>query len=182
MERDLFGLKLATRWVGTWLEIYNEVDSTNLVAERLSAAGAPEGTLVIADRQSAGRGRLGRSFHSPAELGLYMSLLLRPGPHDSQLQQYIFLAALAVAESATEVLPDSVAVEIKWPNDVLLDGKKTSGINLPVQLGRERAEYLGRFLWRHPKQKRRGSRRGCQCNPLIVANLPGYAMCSDNGH
>ncbi len=138
MERDLFGLSLATRWVGTWLEIYSEVDSTNLVAERLAAAGAPEGTLVLADRQSAGRGRLGRSFHSPGELGLYMSLLLRPGPHSSQLQQYIFLAALAVAESATKVLPDAVAVEIKWPNDVLLDGRKTSGINLPVQLDRDR--------------------------------------------
>ncbi len=138
MERDLFGLNLTTRWVGTWLEIYREVDSTNLVAERLAAAGAPEGTLVLGDRQSAGRGRLGRSFHSPGELGLYMSLLLRPGSHDSQLQQYIFLAALAVAESATEALPDSVAVEIKWPNDVLLDGKKTSGINLPVQLDGER--------------------------------------------
>ena len=137
MERDLFGLNLATRWVGTWLEIHTNVGSTNLVAERLAAAGAPEGTLVLADRQSAGRGRLGRSFHSPGELGVYMSLLLRPGPHGS-LHQYIFLAALTVAESAAEVLPDSVAVEIKWPNDVLLDGKKTSGINLPVQLDGDR--------------------------------------------
>ena len=138
MERDLFGLNLATRWVGTWLEIYSEVDSTNIVAERLAAAGAPEGTLVLADRQSAGRGRLGRSFHSPGGLGLYMSLLLRPGPNGSQLQQYIFLAALVVAESATKVLPDSVSVEIKWPNDVLLDGRKTSGINFPVQLDGDR--------------------------------------------
>lgn len=138
MERDLFELRPATRWIGTWLEIYREVDSTNLVAERLAARGAPEGTLVVADRQTAGRGRLGRSFHSPAGVGLYLSLLLRPRLPGSQAHQYIFVAALAVAETVRQALPASVPIAIKWPNDVQLAGRKTSGINLPVQLAGER--------------------------------------------
>ncbi|MEE9278729.1 MAG: biotin--[acetyl-CoA-carboxylase] ligase [Myxococcota bacterium] len=145
MEPDLFDLNPATRWIGTWLEIYREVDSTNLVAEQLAAAGAPEGTLVLADRQTAGRGRLGRSFHSPGGLGLYMSVILRPELPGSRVHQYIFVAAVAVAECVRAQLPDSLPVEIKWPNDVLLAGRKTSGINLPVQLDgdRVRSAVLG---------------------------------------
>lgn len=138
MERDLFELKPATRWIGTWLEIYREVDSTNLVAEQLAASGAPEGTLVLADRQTAGRGRLGRSFHSPGGLGLYLSLILRPKLAGGRVHQFIFLAAVAVAETIRAHLPESVPIEIKWPNDVLLGGRKTSGINLPVQLEEDR--------------------------------------------
>ena len=138
MEPDLFWLKPATRWIGTWLEVYPELESTNLVAERLAAEGAPEGTLVLADRQTAGRGRLGRSFHSPGGLGLYMSLILRPELPGSRVHQYIFVAAAALADCLRTQLPDSVPVGIKWPNDILLAGRKTSGINLPVQLHGDR--------------------------------------------
>ena len=145
MERSLFELSPPTRWLGRQLEIYNEVDSTNRVAEQLAADGAPEGLLVVADGQSAGRGRLGRSFFSPAGCSLYLSLLLRPKTAPELLSQNVFAAALAVAETATQHLPPQVRVEIKWPNDVLLDGRKTSGINLPAQLegGRVRWAVLG---------------------------------------
>ncbi len=138
MERSLFELNPPTRWVGRQLEIYAEVDSTNLVAERLARRGAPEGLLVVADAQTAGRGRLGRSFFSPAGLSLYMSLLLRPDGPPDRLPEHVFAAALAVADAASEVLPSSVQIEIKWPNDVLLGGRKTCGINLPAQLEGDR--------------------------------------------
>ena len=138
MERALNELRPPCRWIGCRLDVYREVDSTNLIAERLARAGAPEGTLVLADAQTAGRGRLGRSFYSPGGHSLYLSLLLRPRMAPEHVHRHIFVAALAVAESAEAALPSSVAIEIKWPNDVLLAGRKTSGINLPVQLEGQR--------------------------------------------
>jgi BirA family biotin operon repressor/biotin-[acetyl-CoA-carboxylase] ligase len=138
MALDLLDLKPPGRWLGRRLEVHETVDSTNLIAEALAQAGAPEGTVVIADRQTAGRGRLGRSFFSPGDRSLYMSLILRPEQPAEQVHQHVFLAAAAVAEAAQAVLPEDVVIEIKWPNDVLLNGRKTSGINLPVQLIEER--------------------------------------------
>jgi BirA family biotin operon repressor/biotin-[acetyl-CoA-carboxylase] ligase len=145
MARSLFELMPPTRWVGHPLHLYREVDSTNLVAERLAARGAPEGLLVLADAQSAGRGRLGRSFFSPGGRSIYLSLLLRPRMDPERLPQHVFVAARAVAETVEAHLPDAVPVEIKWPNDVLIGGKKTSGINLPAQAegGRIRSVVLG---------------------------------------
>ncbi|MCP4007027.1 MAG: biotin--[acetyl-CoA-carboxylase] ligase [bacterium] len=134
MERSLFELSPTTRWLGARLDIHAELDSTNLRAEELARLGAPEGTLVIADRQSAGRGRLGRSFFSPGGRSLYQSLVLRPRIALEHTHFFVFAASLAVARLAERHLPESVCVEIKWPNDVLLDGRKTCGINLPVQL------------------------------------------------
>lgn len=138
MERSLYELRPSCRWLGCRLDVYREVDSTNLVAERLARAGAPEGTLVLADAQTSGRGRMGRSFYSPGGHSLYLSLLLRPRMPPEHVHRHIFVAALAVAESVEAALPSSVPVEIKWPNDVLLAGRKTSGINLPVQLEGQR--------------------------------------------
>lgn len=134
MERSLFDLRSPCRWVGSRLDVYREVDSTNVVAERLAQRGAPEGTLVVADAQRAGRGRLGRSFFSPGRHSVYLSLLLRPRMAPEHIHQHVFVAALAVAESIAAYLPSSVPLEIKWPNDLLLAGRKTSGINLPAQL------------------------------------------------
>lgn len=144
MEPDLFGLRAPGRWVGTRLDVHEVIDSTNREAERLARLGAPEGTLVLADRQTAGRGRLGRSFFSPPGCGLYLSLLLRPPCPAERLHEHVFLAAVAVAESILARLPEA-DLEIKWPNDVLLGGLKTSGINLPAQIehGRPVSAVLG---------------------------------------
>ena len=138
MERDLRDLSPATRWIARRIEVFDAVDSTNLIGERLLREGAPDGTLVIADSQTAGRGRLGRSFFSPAGRSLYMSVLLRPEMPADRLHRHVFAAAVAVADCAAAILPPRVTVEIKWPNDVLLDGRKTSGINLPAQMDGER--------------------------------------------
>jgi BirA family transcriptional regulator, biotin operon repressor / biotin---[acetyl-CoA-carboxylase] ligase len=137
MERGLDALMPATRWVARRLDVHAVLDSTNRVAEELARAGAPDGTVVIAERQTAGRGRQGRSFFSPTG-GLYLSLLLRPRMPADRIHHHVFAAAVAVAQAAAGVLPASARIQIKWPNDVWVEGRKVSGINLPVQLEGER--------------------------------------------
>jgi BirA family biotin operon repressor/biotin-[acetyl-CoA-carboxylase] ligase len=145
MGRPLGSLKPRTRWLGRRIELYGSTDSTNLVAERLAAAGAPEGTLVLAEGQTAGRGRLGRAFFSPEGRGIYLSAILRPDEEPDSVHRYVFAAAVAVAASARERLAAERTIAIKWPNDVLVDGRKLSGINLPVRVegGKVRWAILG---------------------------------------
>lgn len=108
------------------LIVYDAVDSTNLVLRKLAGEGAPEGTVVIAAEQTGGRGRKGRSFFSPQGTGVYISLLLKPkiAPDDATL--ITTTAAVAVC-GALEALSGKPA-EIKWVNDVFMDGKKVCGI------------------------------------------------------
>jgi BirA family transcriptional regulator, biotin operon repressor / biotin---[acetyl-CoA-carboxylase] ligase len=141
MDRPLGALKPSTRWVGRPLEHAAVLDSTNLRVEELARQGAPEGTVVIADRQTAGRGRVGRSFFSPAGVSLYLSLLLRPQVGPERLHEHVFVASLAVARiAAAHVASERVA--IKWPNDVQIDGRKTAGINAPAQIADGRVQFL----------------------------------------
>jgi BirA family biotin operon repressor/biotin-[acetyl-CoA-carboxylase] ligase len=100
-----------------------EVDSTNVRAQRLAAAGAPHGTLVTAAGQSAGHGRQGRAWVTPAGRALACSLVLREPPRLLPM-----LAALAVADVADRFDAAGRSAAIKWPNDVLLDGRKVAGI------------------------------------------------------
>ena len=104
---------------------YEETDSTNRVAKELAAKGAAEGTLVLAKRQSGGKGRLGRSFFSP-EGGIYMSMILRPDIPAERALLITTCAAVAVAR-AIERVSDAVA-GIKWVNDIFVNGKKVCGI------------------------------------------------------
>lgn len=145
MERALTSLSPRTRWLARQLEVLASVDSTNRLAEDRAEAGAPDGTAILADTQTAGRGRLGRSFFSPPDAGLYLSVVLRPHPEPDRVHEHVFVAATAVAEAAAAALGGAGDIEIKWPNDVLLDGRKTSGINLPtrVEHGRVRWAVLG---------------------------------------
>ena len=119
---------LETKWVARRVEHFDEIDSTNRVAFDLGREGAAAGTTIIAEAQNAGRGRLGRSFYSPPNLNLYTSVLLRPEGSIAEAPTLIFGAAVAVAEAVASVLGDEEAVAIKWPNDVLIRGRKTSGI------------------------------------------------------
>ena len=105
---------------------YDELASTNDEARRLAERGAPDGTVVHAVRQTAGRGRQGRNWQSPAG-NLYASFLLRPGIATERASELGFVAAVAVADLAASVLPDG-AVAVKWPNDVLAGGAKLAGI------------------------------------------------------
>ena len=117
---------LTGRKIGCRLHYEDTVDSTNRVAMELARGGAPEGTVVLADCQTAGRGRLQRSWQSPPGCNLYLSVILRPAipPHDAA--QITLLAGVAVAEAISAVCPERVG--IKWPNDLLVGGRKVCGI------------------------------------------------------
>jgi BirA family biotin operon repressor/biotin-[acetyl-CoA-carboxylase] ligase len=133
---------LETRWLARDIHHYETTDSTNRVALELARAGAPAGTTVVAEGQTAGRGRLGRSFYSPPHLNLYTSIVLRPEITTEKAPGWILASAVAVAESVAEAVADAAAVEIKWPNDVLLGGLKTSGILMELGAEGARVDFL----------------------------------------
>lgn len=108
------------------LHYFENVASTNAVALKLSKEGAAEGTMVLADRQTAGRGRLQRVWQSPAGCNLYFSVILRPKIALAKAPQLTFLAGVAVADTLASFCPEGV--EIKWPNDVLINQRKVCGI------------------------------------------------------
>ena len=107
------------------LQELSETDSTNRVAKELALSGAPEGTLVVAERQNSGKGRLGRSFFSP-EGGIYMSMVLRPEIPAERAVLITTCAAVAVARAIERV--SEVVAGIKWVNDIFVQGKKVCGI------------------------------------------------------
>ena len=119
---------LATRWVAHDYEHLETTDSTNRVAFDRGRAGAPAGATIVAEEQTAGRGRLGRSFYSPPHSNLYTSIVLRPTCSIADAPTLILGAAVAVADTVASFVGDPLAVAIKWPNDVLIHGRKTSGI------------------------------------------------------
>lgn len=110
------------------------VGSTNDTAKDLARQGAVEGTIVTAARQTAGKGRQGNQWLSEPG-NLYMTLILRPGVAASASGQLSFLAAVALANAVEKVLPAGVKIALKWPNDLLLNGKKAAGILLETETG-----------------------------------------------
>ncbi len=112
--------------IGWRIHYYEEVSTTQEVARELAAEGAASGTVVIAERQTAGRGRMGRSWHSPAGAGLYTTTILRPAIALAQVARISIMTGVAAAEALETVAPGLVA--LKWPNDVWLRGKKAGGI------------------------------------------------------
>ncbi len=112
-------------WAAT-VQVFDEVGSTNTLAKELAARGAPQGTVLIADRQSAGRGRLGRTFLSPGGVGIYFSVILRPNCAPQKLMHLTCAVAVAMCEAveaAFGFLPG-----IKWTNDLVVGTKKLGGI------------------------------------------------------
>lgn len=105
--------------------VFNTVDSTNSIARTLAQGGAEEGTTIIAKKQTAGRGRLGRQFHSPSG-GIYMSLLLRPKTASEDTLLITVAAAVAAAQAIEAA--SRKKCDIKWVNDIYIDGKKVCGI------------------------------------------------------
>lgn len=108
------------------LQVHEALDSTNTHARELARQGAAAGTVIIAQAQSAGRGRLGRSFHSPAGTGLYFSLILRPDCKPEQLMHLTCAAAVAACDAVERSC--GLRPGIKWINDLALEGKKLGGI------------------------------------------------------
>ncbi|MBR1391559.1 MAG: biotin--[Lachnospiraceae bacterium] len=124
-ESELQSLR-KTKWVGERICYFDEIDSTNSRASQLAEEGALHGTLVVADHQNSGRGRRGRSWSSPSQTGIFMTLLLRPDIEPANASMLTLLAALAVARGIEK--NTGLTVQIKWPNDIVINGKKVCGI------------------------------------------------------
>lgn len=128
-------------WAGR-VEVLDEVDSTNTAAKHKASGGAPEGTVVIAERQTGGKGRLGRSFASPGGVGLYLSVVLRPNVSPPGLMH----VTAVVAEAAVEAIAETAGVRpgIKWTNDLVLEKRKLVGIltELSIQAESKLVDYV----------------------------------------
>ena len=117
--------QIHTKWAGKTVHFARETDSTNLWIKRLAKEGAPEGTLALAEFQSAGRGRLGRSWEVPEGTSVMMSILLRPKFEPQYAPTLTLVMGMAVAKAVKSLGFD---VSIKWPNDVVVSHKKICGI------------------------------------------------------
>ena len=126
LNSEVLEKSLEGEFIGRPLYYYPEISSTNDEAFRLGISGAPEGTAVIADNQTKGKGRLQRVWHSPPGSNIYTSIILRPNFKPEQAPQISIAAGVAVAEILNEYCPGHV--QLKWPNDVLLNKKKVCGI------------------------------------------------------
>lgn len=115
-----------SKWIGKDTVCYEVIDSTNAQAVRLSEDRIGNGALIVADSQHAGRGRRGRSWESPAGSSIYMSILLKPEINPNNASMITLVAALAVSRAITQI--SGKPAGIKWPNDIVMNGKKVCGI------------------------------------------------------
>jgi len=135
--------KLKTKKIGQKVYAYQSVQSTNTIAHQLALSKTPEGTVVVAEKQTKGRGRMGRQWHSPEKVGIYLSVVLYPGIDPTLAPGLSLMTAVALAETIKKFKLKDVG--IKWPNDVLIDGKKTAGIltELSAEIGRTHHVVIG---------------------------------------
>ena len=124
---EIIQYDLQTKIIAADSQIFykSSIDSTNELAKRLAYHGAPEGTIVVAEEQTGGKGRLERSFFSPKEKGIWFSVILRPQCTPKDAPKFTLMAAVAVARAMERF---NLRAEIKWPNDILYDGRKLVGI------------------------------------------------------
>jgi BirA family biotin operon repressor/biotin-[acetyl-CoA-carboxylase] ligase len=139
LQAEAIRARLRTRRVGCQLYVLREVDSTNAQARRLARGGAPDGTAVLAEGQTAGRGRRGQPWFSPSGVNLYASVLLRPSLRPRDLGLFSLLPSLALADAVREA---GAMPAIKWPNDVLVHDKKVGGSLMECALRGEEIDYV----------------------------------------
>lgn len=130
---------LSAKIIGGEIVHKDSVDSTNNLAKKLAHNGAADGTVVVAEEQPGGKGRLERNFFSPKEKGIWFSLILRPKCLPKDAPKFTLLAAVAVAKAMERF---SLRAEIKWPNDILFDGRKLVGILTELSAEVSRVNYL----------------------------------------
>lgn len=131
---------LKARVLGKDIRCFRSVCSSNSVAQRCALRGVEEGTVIIAGRQTAGRGRLGRSWVSPAKVGVYLSVVLRPAIPPMQAPGLSLVAALAVTETIREY--PGLPAQIKWPNDVVIGDKKVAGVLTELSAEVDRVNFV----------------------------------------
>ena len=132
--------QLAGKFIGHPLHYYEEIGSTNDEGFRLGVQGAPEGTVLIAERQSAGKGRMQRVWHSPAGANIYTSIILRPHLEPAHAPQISIAAGVAVAETLNTYCSGRAC--LKWPNDVLIDDKKVCGILSQMKMSGNTIDFV----------------------------------------
>ena len=115
-----------TKWAGTEIFYYDSTDSTNTQAKNLADSGHPHGTLCVADEQNSGKGRRGRSWNSPSGTGIFMTLVLKPDMNPNHASMLTLVTAMAVDRAIKDV--SGLEARIKWPNDIVINGKKICGI------------------------------------------------------
>ncbi|HEX2897298.1 MAG TPA: biotin--[acetyl-CoA-carboxylase] ligase [candidate division Zixibacteria bacterium] len=131
---------LKTKLIGKVIHSFNTVKSTNDIAHQLAEKGAVEGTIITAEKQTLGKGRLGRSWHSPEKMGIYVSIILRPKFSPDKAPGLSIMSALAVAE--TLISNNIKNVQIKWPNDILINGRKVLGVLTELSAEKNRINYV----------------------------------------
>lgn len=119
---------------------FRHTDSTNTRAKFFASEGAPEGTLIVAEEQTKGRGRRGRTWFSPPGEGIYTSIIVRPSLSPHEAPKLTLMASVAVAETLLSMTP--LAVSIKWPNDIIVNGRKIAGILTEISTEMERIDYV----------------------------------------
>lgn len=131
---------LGTKWAGRHLVYQETVTSTNTEAKLLAAEGMPQGTLVVAASQTAGRGRRGRTWQSPAGQNLYCTLILRPNLPPDCVPMVTLVMAYAVSRAIEQTYHQKAG--IKWPNDIVMNGRKICGILTEMAMDGPRTEYV----------------------------------------
>lgn len=131
---------LETSLIGKEIHIFSELGSTNDLAKDMAAQGAPAGTVILADSQTKGRGRMGRSFVSPPGVGIYLSIILRPSLPPIRLSLLTLASGVAVARAITAVT--GLKASLKWPNDLLINNKKAVGILTEGKIEDNRMSFL----------------------------------------
>jgi BirA family transcriptional regulator, biotin operon repressor / biotin---[acetyl-CoA-carboxylase] ligase len=130
---------LSTDYLGNEIFYYDSISSTNTKAKELAGDGLKEGTLVIAEEQTAGKGRLGRNWLSPKFKGIWMSVILRPDLNPIEASKVTLIGAAAVYKAMEDF---NIKAHIKWPNDIVLDGKKVCGILTEMSAELNKIHYL----------------------------------------
>lgn len=126
LTKEELSSMIDTKWAGQTIYYFDQIDSTNIRAKQLGEEGVPHGTLIVAGQQNAGRGRRGRAWESPSGVSIYMSIVLRPEMVPVKAPMLTLVMALSAADSLKECT--GLDIQIKWPNDIILNGKKLAGI------------------------------------------------------
>ncbi len=134
------GYCLDTRIIGRKIYYFKSIDSTNNYAKKVAQEGCVDGTVIVADAQTSGRGRMGRSWDSKEGCGIWMSVVLRPSISPQDVQIITLAASIAVVEALKHVT--GIDAGIKWPNDVIIGGKKVCGILTEMSTEMDRVNYV----------------------------------------
>lgn len=140
VNADEIRYNLSTKMLGREIHYFSSIDSTNTYAKKIANDGCSDGTAVIADIQSSGRGRLGRAWSSPGGKGIWMSVVLRPLISPADVQVITLAASIAVVKAVRRTT--GIVAGIKWPNDIILGGRKVCGILTEMSCEMDRINFI----------------------------------------